>query len=210
MLGHGALAERALAAVMPSEEAWPYTTRVTAEVAGSEGSSSMATVCGGSLALMDAGVPLAAPVAGISIGAVFPYDDGGSAEDQPATSAADEAADSKEAKTSPGKRRYTLLTDILGLEDYAGDMDFKVAGTAKGVTSAQLDIKPAGLPLEVIEQVCFKDEAVTATISDTFQAIWRARDARLHILNRMAEALPTHRPTVKPSAPSVEQVHSKY
>lgn len=110
MVGHGALAERALLAVIPPPAAFPYAIRVTSEVTGSDGSSSMATVCGASLALMDAGVPLVRPVAGISIGAVC----------------VDTAA------FAPGSR-YALLTDIFGLEDHSGDMDFKVAGTVNGV-----------------------------------------------------------------------------
>jgi polyribonucleotide nucleotidyltransferase len=150
MVGHGALAERALAAVMPSEEEYPFTVRVTSEVAGSDGSSSMATVCGATMALMDAGVPIKTPVAGISIGSFCP----------------------KEKDFAPGSRLH-LLTDIFGLEDHAGDMDFKVAGSATGITALQLDVKPAGLPLEVLEQ-----------------ALWRARAARLKVLDKMLAVLP--------------------
>lgn len=167
MVGHGALAERALQAVVPSDAVFPYTVRVTSEVTGSDGSSSMATVCGASLALMDAGVPIKEPVAGISIGAV--------------------CTDTESFKRGS---RYALLTDIFGLEDHSGDMDFKVAGTRYGITAVQLDIKPAGLPLEVLEQ-----------------ALWRARDARLLVLDAMAAVIATPRPEVKDSAPLVEQMH---
>ena len=115
MVGHGALAERALLPVVPPGASFPYTVRVTSEVTGSDGSSSMATVCGASMALMDAGVPLKAPVAGISIGAVCADADG----------------------FAPGSR-YALLADIFGLEDHSGDMDFKIAGTVRGVGCLQL------------------------------------------------------------------------
>ena len=110
-IGHGALAERALAAVIPDEKAFPYTIRVVSDILESNGSSSMATVCGATLALMDAGVPISAPVAGIAMGLVKEGDD------------------------------YAILTDIAGAEDHYGDMDFKVAGTKDGITALQMDIK---------------------------------------------------------------------
>ena len=113
-IGHGALAERALKAVIPSQEVFPYTIRVVSEVLSQNGSSSMASTCGSTLALMDAGVPITAPVAGISIGMMSDGD------------------------------KYVLLTDIIGLEDFSGDMDFKVAGTEKGITAIQLDVKIHG------------------------------------------------------------------
>src|SRR5438045_6055408 len=121
-IGHGALAERALIPVLPSQEQWPYTMRVVSDVLSSNGSTSMASVCGSTLSLMDAGVPIKDPVAGIAMGLVY--------------------ADGK----------YTTLTDILGAEDAFGDMDFKVAGTAEFVTALQLDTKIDGLPADVLAQ----------------------------------------------------------
>ncbi|KAL3720275.1 hypothetical protein ACJRO7_005152 [Eucalyptus globulus] len=126
-VGHGTLAEKALLAVLPPEDFFPYTVRVNSEVMASDGSTSMATVCGGSMALMDAGIPIREHVAGVSVGLVSEVD--------PVTG---EITD------------YRILTDILGLEDHLGDMDFKIAGTRKGVTAIQLDIKPAGIPLDII------------------------------------------------------------
>ncbi|KAJ8623923.1 hypothetical protein MRB53_032453 [Persea americana] len=126
-VGHGTLAEKALLAVLPPEDDFPYTVRVNSEVMASDGSTSMATVCGGSMALMDAGIPLREHVAGVSVGLVSEVD--------PSTGMI---------------KDYQILTDILGLEDHLGDMDFKIAGTRKGVTAIQLDIKPAGIPLDII------------------------------------------------------------
>ncbi|KAJ8479585.1 hypothetical protein OPV22_023312 [Ensete ventricosum] len=126
-VGHGTLAEKALLAVLPPEVDFPYTVRVNSEVMASDGSTSMATVCGGSMALMDAGIPVREHVAGVSVGLVSDVD--------------------------PSNGRiinYRILTDILGLEDHLGDMDFKIAGTRKGITAIQLDIKPAGIPLDII------------------------------------------------------------
>ncbi|KAF3444628.1 hypothetical protein FNV43_RR14321 [Rhamnella rubrinervis] len=126
-VGHGTLAEKALLAVLPPEEDSPYTVRINSEVMASDGSTSMATVCGGSMALMDAGIPLREHVAGVSVGLVSEVDHlNGTIKD------------------------YRILTDILGLEDHLGDMDFKIAGTRNGVTAIQLDIKPAGIPLDII------------------------------------------------------------
>ncbi|XP_057992147.1 polyribonucleotide nucleotidyltransferase 2, mitochondrial isoform X2 [Hevea brasiliensis] len=126
-VGHGTLAEKALLAVLPPEDDFPYTVRVNSEVMASDGSTSMATVCGGSMALMDAGIPLQEHVAGVSVGLV------------------------SEVDPSTGEiKDYRILTDILGLEDHLGDMDFKIAGTRNGVTAIQLDIKPAGIPLDII------------------------------------------------------------
>ena len=127
-IGHGALAERSLAQVFPPESEFPYAVRVTSEIMGSNGSTSMATVCGGTLALMDAGVPISAPVAGISVGLVTEYDD------------ANRLA------------RYLTLTDILGSEDHNGDMDFKLAGTRAGITGFQLDLKLPGIPLTLMKE----------------------------------------------------------
>lgn len=132
MVGHGALAEKALARVVPSIDEFPYTVRMTSEIMGSDGSSSMATVCGVSMALMDAGVPIRAPVAGISMGLVT-------------------AGDPFDAAKPIGSGDFRLLTDILGTEDHYGDMDFKVAGTDAGITAIQLDVKlPGGVPLEIL------------------------------------------------------------
>ncbi len=159
-IGHGALAERALLAVIPSQADFPYTIRVVSEVLSQNGSSSMASTCGSTLALMDAGVPITAPVAGISIGMM-----------------------------SEGEK-YVLLTDIIGLEDFSGDMDFKVAGTEKGVTAIQLDVKIDGL--------------TDAQIVEIFA---RARSARMEILKKMQEVLPEARKAVSEFAPKIEVVH---
>jgi polyribonucleotide nucleotidyltransferase len=142
-IGHGKLAWRALQAVLPAATDFPYTIRVVSEITESNGSSSMASVCGGSLSMMDAGVPLKAPVAGVAMGLIMEED--GS---------------------------YAVLTDILGDEDHLGDMDFKVAGTEKGITSLQMDIKIAGITPEIMKQ-----------------ALAQAKDGRLHILNEMSKAL---------------------
>jgi polyribonucleotide nucleotidyltransferase len=159
-IGHGALAERALERVRPSDDEFAYTVRVVTDITESNGSSSMASVCGGSLALMDAGVPIAAPVAGISIGMV-----------------SDETG------------RYELLTDIIGEEDYFGGMDFKVAGTAKGITSIQLDIKAEGLPHNIM-----------------VEAMERAKAARLEILKIMAGTISEPRPELSVYAPKLTTI----
>ncbi|HBH02277.1 MAG TPA: polyribonucleotide nucleotidyltransferase [Candidatus Rokubacteria bacterium] len=153
-IGHGALAERAVEAVLPSKEEFPYTIRVVSDILESNGSSSMASVCGASLALMDAGVPLKAHVAGIAMGLVKEGD------------------------------RYGILTDIMGSEDHYGDMDFKVAGTEKGVTALQMDIKIAGVSLEIMRE-----------------ALKQAREARLLVLAKMREAIEKPRPELSPYAP---------
>jgi polyribonucleotide nucleotidyltransferase len=155
-VGHGNLAKRALRAVLPSQEAFPYTIRVVGDVLESNGSSSMATVCAGSLALMDAGVPVKAPVAGVAMGLVWENE------------------------------KAVILTDILGLEDALGDMDFKVAGTRQGVTALQMDNKVGGLPREVLKE-----------------ALLQAREARLKILDLMEGVLPAPRPSLKPFAPRI-------
>ncbi len=142
-IGHGKLAWRALQAVLPAATDFPYTIRLVSEITESNGSSSMASVCGGSLSMMDAGVPLKAPVAGVAMGLILEEDG-----------------------------RYAVLTDILGDEDHLGDMDFKVAGTANGITSLQMDIKIAGITPEIMEQ-----------------ALAQAKDGRLHILGEMNKAL---------------------
>ena len=153
-IGHGALAERAVEAVLPSKEEFPYTIRVVSDILESNGSSSMASVCGASLALMDAGVPLKAHVAGIAMGLVKEGD------------------------------RYGILTDIMGSEDHYGDMDFKVAGTEKGVTALQMDIKIAGVSLAIMRE-----------------ALKQAREARLLVLAKMREAIEKPRPELSPYAP---------
>ncbi len=161
-IGHGALAERALNAVMPSTQDFPYTVRLVSDILESNGSSSMATVCGGSLALMDAGVPITAPVAGIAMGLIT---DGA---------------------------RVIVLSDILGLEDHLGDMDLKVTGTTRGITALQMDIKIAGITTELMRQ-----------------AMEQARTGRLHILERMAEALSSPRPGVSSVAPRIVRLTVK-
>lgn len=158
-VGHGALAERALEPVIPSEETFPYTLRLVSEVMSSNGSSSMASVCGSTLALMDTGVPIKAPVAGVAMGLVMEGD------------------------------RYQVLTDIQGIEDHLGDMDFKVAGTAKGITALQMDIKISGLSTEIMKQ-----------------ALEQARQARLKILDEMLAVIPKPRPELKPHAPRITSI----
>jgi polyribonucleotide nucleotidyltransferase len=156
-IGHGKLAWRALQAVLPAPTEFPYTVRVVSEITESNGSSSMASVCGGSLSMMDAGVPLKAPVAGVAMGLIL-EDDG----------------------------KWAVLTDILGDEDHLGDMDFKVAGTANGITSLQMDIKIAGITPEIMKQ-----------------ALAQAKDGRLHILGEMAKAL-TSAQAFSEYAPKIE------
>jgi polyribonucleotide nucleotidyltransferase len=153
-IGHGALAERALMPVLPSQEDFPYTIRVVSEALSSNGSTSMASVCGSTLSLMDAGVPIKAPVAGIAMGLV------------------------KEGA------KYAILTDIQGVEDHQGDMDFKVAGTARGITALQMDIKIKGITPEIMGQ-----------------ALTQAREARQQVLDVITACLPAPRPDLKPFAP---------
>jgi polyribonucleotide nucleotidyltransferase len=157
-IGHGKLAWRALQAVLPAPTDFPYTIRVVSEITESNGSSSMASVCGGSLSMMDAGVPLKAPVAGVAMGLILEED--GS---------------------------YAVLTDILGDEDHLGDMDFKVAGTEKGITSLQMDIKIAGITPEIMEK-----------------ALEQAKAGRLHILGEMSKALAAGRQEFSAHAPRIE------
>jgi polyribonucleotide nucleotidyltransferase len=157
-IGHGALAERALTPMIPTEEQFPYTMRIVSDILESNGSSSMASVCGGSLAMMDAGVPLKDAVAGIAMGLVM-----------------DE---------STGK--YAVLSDIAGAEDHYGDMDFKVAGTSTGITALQMDIKVGGITTEVMTK-----------------ALDQARRGRLHILEKMREALSAPRGNISNFAPRI-------
>ena len=160
-IGHGALAERALLPVIPSEEEFPYAIRVVSEVLSSNGSSSMASTCGSCLALMDAGVPIKKPVSGIAMGLI-------------------------EGINEYGTSRYAILSDIQGMEDFLGDMDFKVTGTPDGVTALQMDIKVHGLSREILEQ-----------------ALNQAKEGRAHILENMLEELPEPRKELSPHAPRV-------
>jgi len=155
-IGHGALAERALVPVIPPEKEFPYTLRLVSECLSSNGSTSMASVCGSTLALMDSGVPIKAPVSGIAMGLVT---DGSN---------------------------YKILSDIQGLEDHLGDMDFKVAGTDKGITALQMDIKISGLTTQMMDE-----------------ALQQAKAGRKHILDKMLEVIPAPRPDLKPHAPRI-------
>ncbi|WP_059037294.1 polyribonucleotide nucleotidyltransferase, partial [Bacillus mycoides] len=155
-IGHGALGERALEPVLPSEKDFPYTVRLVSEVLESNGSTSQASICGSTLAMMDAGVPLKAPVAGIAMGLV------------------------------KSGEHYTILTDIQGMEDHLGDMDFKVAGTAKGVTALQMDIKIDGLSREILEE-----------------ALQQAKVGRMHILNHMLSVIAEPRIELSAYAPKI-------
>ena len=157
--GHGALAERALFPVIPGEDVFPYTIRLVSEVLSSNGSTSMASTCGSTLALMDAGVPITSPVAGIAMGLI------------------------------KGDDKFQVLTDIAGMEDHYGDMDFKVAGTREGVTALQMDIKIKGITYEILQQ-----------------ALARARDARLFILDKMLEVIPEPRTEMSPYAPRMYRI----
>ncbi len=155
-VGHGALAERALKAMVPSKQEFPYTIRIVSDILESNGSSSMATVCGGTLALMDAGVPIKAPVAGIAMGLI------------------------KEGS------KVIVLSDILGLEDHLGDMDFKVTGTSQGITALQMDMKIEGITIDVMRT-----------------ALQQAKDGRLHILGKMLETLASPRKDLSTFAPRI-------
>ena len=163
-IGHGALAERALEPVIPAEETFPYTIRVVSEALSSNGSTSMGSVCGSTLALMDAGVPIKSPVAGVAMGLIT------------------------DSSTGPGQApsRYQILTDIQGAEDHLGDMDFKVAGTAQGITALQMDIKISGLSAQMMKE-----------------ALEQARTARLSIMDKMLAVLAEPRPELKEFAPRI-------
>ncbi|MBN1865713.1 polyribonucleotide nucleotidyltransferase [Candidatus Sumerlaeota bacterium] len=156
-LGHGMLAQKALEPILPGADTFPYTVRIVSEILESNGSSSMASVCSGCLSLMDAGVPISSPVAGIAMGLIKDGD------------------------------RVAVLSDIMGMEDHLGDMDFKVAGTREGITALQMDIKISGIGFDVLEQ-----------------ALAQALEGRCHILDCMAEALPAPRPELSPLAPRIE------
>ena len=161
-IGHGALADRALKPVLPTKQEFPYTVRLVSDILESNGSSSMATVCGGSLALMDAGVPIKEPVAGIAMGLIKEGD------------------------------QVMVISDILGLEDHLGDMDFKVCGTAQGVTALQMDIKIGGITAQLMEK-----------------ALAQAREGRMHILERMRTALTAPRTQMSPYAPRIYTIKIK-
>lgn len=156
-VGHGALAERALEPVIPAEETFPYAIRVVSEALASNGSTSMGSVCGSTMALMDAGVPIKAPVSGVAMGLI-----------------------------TDNTGRYQILTDIQGTEDHLGDMDFKVAGTAQGITALQMDIKISGLSTQMMKE-----------------ALAQARSARMSIMDKMLEVIATARPELKPHAPRI-------
>ena len=161
-IGHGALGERALLQVMPDEKEFPYTVRVVSEILESNGSSSQATICAGCLSLMAAGVPIKAPVAGIAMGLI----------------------------TSEDGKKYTILTDIQGLEDHMGDMDFKVAGTRKGITALQMDIKIKGVTEKILKE-----------------ALAQAKEARMEILDVMESVIPEPREELSKYAPKIEILH---
>ncbi len=159
-IGHGALAERAILPVLPDEDEFPYAIRVVSEILESNGSSSMASACGSTLALMDAGVPIKAPVSGVAMGLIKEGDD------------------------------VVILTDIQGLEDFLGDMDFKVCGTAKGITALQMDNKAKGLSVDILSR-----------------ALTQAREGRAFILDAMLETIPAPREELKETAPRIETIH---
>jgi polyribonucleotide nucleotidyltransferase len=158
-IGHGALAERALVPMIPSTDEFPYTIRVVSDILESNGSSSMASVCGSSLSLMDAGVPIKRPVAGIAMGLIKEGDE------------------------------YVVLTDIAGVEDHLGDMDFKVAGTEQGITALQMDIKISGVTFEILRD-----------------ALQQAHDARKFILGKMAETIDAPRSELSQYAPRIGSI----
>ncbi len=165
-IGHGALAERALEPMIPAQESFPYTLRLVSEALSSNGSTSMASVCGSTLALMDAGVPIKAPVAGIAMGLVT------------------------DGEMSSEGLRYAILSDIQGIEDHLGDMDFKVAGTEHGINALQMDIKTHGLTTQILKE-----------------ALAQAHDGRLFILKKMLAVLPEPRKSLSPYAPRILTIH---
>ncbi|MFO0955556.1 MAG: polyribonucleotide nucleotidyltransferase [Candidatus Saccharibacteria bacterium] len=161
-IGHGALAERALEPMIPEVEDFPYAIRVVSEILSSNGSTSMASVCGSTLSLMDAGVPLKRPVSGIAMGLMIDHED---------------------------PQKYVILSDIQGAEDFAGDMDFKVAGTTEGITALQMDIKVTGITVDIMRD-----------------ALQQAAEGRAHILSKMLEILPASRPELSEHAPRITKV----
>ena len=177
-IGHGALAEKALVPVIPDEEIFPYAIRVVSEIMSSNGSSSMASVCGSTLSLMDAGVPLNSPVSGIAMGLII--------EDN---SSLNKNSSSTKAKPKMKDKNYTILSDIMGLEDHYGDMDFKVAGTEKGITAMQLDVKTLKLTIQILEK-----------------ALEQAKVGRDHILKFMLKTLGKYREAVSSHAPKIKLI----
>jgi polyribonucleotide nucleotidyltransferase len=161
-VGHGKLAERALLAILPTKQEFPYTIRLESNITESNGSSSMATVCGGCLAMMDAGVPIKRPVAGIAMGLILEGD------------------------------RYAILSDILGIEDALGDMDFKVTGDHLGITAFQMDIKIEGITLDIMRA-----------------ALAQAKEGRIHILNKMLAIVPKYKEKMSIYAPRIETMQVK-
>lgn len=159
-IGHGAIGEKGLLPVLPSQDQFPYTIRVVSEVMASNGSTSMASTCGSSLALMDAGVPISSPVGGIGVGLIYESED-----------------------------KYIILTDIIGTEDFYGDMDFKITGTEKGMTAIQLDNKLKGIPVKILEE-----------------AIFKSRNGRLHVLSQMNKVLSEPRSDLSQFAPRITKV----
>src|SRR5205085_6545631 len=159
-IGHGALARRALEPVLPSEEEFPYSLRIVSDITESNGSSSMATVCGGSLSMMDAGVPIKSAVAGVAMGLVMEGN------------------------------RYAILWDIAGAEDHYGDMDFKVAGTREGITGLQMDIKVTNVTTVIMKE-----------------ALEQARRGRIHIIDKMYEAMPQPKTAISQYAPRIYTLH---
>lgn len=161
-IGHGKLAERALQAILPDKKDFPYTIRLESNITESNGSSSMATVCGGSIALMDAGVPIKRPVSGIAMGLILE------------------------------KEQYAILSDILGIEDALGDMDFKITGDAQGITAFQMDIKIEGITIDIMRD-----------------ALEQAKHGLIHILEKMLSIIPSHRPSLSKYAPRIESLQVK-
>ncbi|HEC30643.1 MAG TPA: S1 RNA-binding domain-containing protein, partial [Candidatus Yonathbacteria bacterium] len=177
MIGHGALAEKALSYTLPPKEEFPYTIRIVSESMASNGSTSMASTCASTLALMDAGVPISAPVAGMAMGLMLRPVEGG-------------------AKSASGGMKagykYKILTDIQGPEDEHGDMDLKVAGTRSGITAIQMDVKVAGIPLEILAE-----------------ALVQAQSAREEVLDEIEKIIPSPRKDLAPSAPRIITVQIK-
>jgi polyribonucleotide nucleotidyltransferase len=173
MIGHGALAEKALLPVIPEKDKFPYTIRLVSEAFASNGSTSMGSVCGSTLALMDGGVPIKAPVAGIASGLMMRKMKKGTKE-------------LSNKGTTGGNLEYKVLTDIQGPEDHHGDMDFKVAGTRTGITAVQMDVKVGGIPLKIL--------------SEAFE---KAKSARFRILDVIEKEIPAPRATISPNAPEI-------
>ncbi|MCX6719081.1 MAG: polyribonucleotide nucleotidyltransferase, partial [Candidatus Taylorbacteria bacterium] len=191
MIGHGALAEKALAPVIPHKDIFPYTVRLVSEAMASNGSTSMGSVCASTLALMDGGVPITAPVAGIASGLMMRYRNSSAATVEAATSG--DFGEAKRSQTKALRRaeegagfEYKILTDIQGPEDHHGDMDFKVAGTKKGITAVQMDVKVGGIPLKILSEAFVKAQA-----------------ARFQILALIEKEIAAPRKAISPNAPEI-------